>query len=184
MVNVLGNLAPGGVDGVEDGLQSMKYLCATRPNRREDRINDRVIAIDGSIRNTVHDDQRAAEPVSGEAGHVVIRDGLVLVDDADATRVGLPVAKEVIVLDQRVVTVAHRQRALALEEHVIAKLVTAGLVRDDLVLAIGANDGELACSADMWADGSSDGETCDLTSMIFRAVAVTGFLTGLPEEAN
>ena len=47
----------------------------------------------------------------------------------------------------------------------------------EIVLAIGANDGELACSADMWADASSDGQSCDLTSMIFQTVAVSGFLT-------
>lgn len=52
-----------------------------------------------------------------------------------------------------------------------------------IVLAIGANDGELECSADMWADGSSDGTTCDLTSMIFKTRSVSGFLTGF-EEAN
>ncbi|MDH3199878.1 MAG: hypothetical protein OEM15_03190 [Myxococcales bacterium] len=53
----------------------------------------------------------------------------------------------------------------------------------DIVLAIGANDGELQCSAEMWADGSSDGTSCDMTSMIFRTVSVSGFLTGF-EEAN
>lgn len=52
-----------------------------------------------------------------------------------------------------------------------------------IVLAIGANEGELLCSANMWADGSSDGTTCDMTSMIFSTRSVSGFLTGL-EEAN
>ena len=52
-----------------------------------------------------------------------------------------------------------------------------------IVLAIGANDGELQCSAEMWADGSSDGVSCDETSMIFKTVAVSGFLTGGPDSA-
>lgn len=51
----------------------------------------------------------------------------------------------------------------------------------EIVLAIGANDGELQCSVEMWADGSSDGTTCDLTSMIFSSTAVSGFLTGMEE---
>ncbi len=53
----------------------------------------------------------------------------------------------------------------------------------DIVLAIGANDGELLCSAQMWADGSSDGMSCDMTSMIFKTISVSGFLTDI-EEAN
>jgi len=52
----------------------------------------------------------------------------------------------------------------------------------EIVLAIGANSGELECSAEMWADGSSDGLSCDMTSMIFKTVAVSGFLT--EEEAE
>lgn len=53
----------------------------------------------------------------------------------------------------------------------------------DIVLAIGANDGELQCSAQMWADASSDGTSCDMTSMIFKTISVSGFLTDI-EEAN
>ncbi len=53
----------------------------------------------------------------------------------------------------------------------------------EVVLAIGANDGELQCSAEMWADGSSDGTSCDMTSMIFKTVSVSGFLTGF-EDTN
>jgi hypothetical protein len=52
----------------------------------------------------------------------------------------------------------------------------------EIVLAIGANPGELQCSAGMWADGSSDGTTCDLTSMIFSTRSVSGFLTDVEEE--
>lgn len=48
-----------------------------------------------------------------------------------------------------------------------------------IVLAIGANDGELACAADLWADASSNGTDCDLVSTIFEVDAVSGFLTGL-----
>lgn len=53
-----------------------------------------------------------------------------------------------------------------------------------VVTAIGANDGELACAFDTWADRSTDGETCDSMSMIFKVGAVSGFLTGfeLAEE--
>lgn len=47
-----------------------------------------------------------------------------------------------------------------------------------VVTAIGANDGELACAFDTWADRSTDGETCDSMSMIFKVGAVSGFLTG------
>jgi hypothetical protein len=46
-----------------------------------------------------------------------------------------------------------------------------------VVTAIGANDGELACAFDTWADRSTDGETCDSMSMIFKVGAVSGFLT-------
>ncbi|MGD8824083.1 MAG: hypothetical protein PVI24_03820 [Myxococcales bacterium] len=48
-----------------------------------------------------------------------------------------------------------------------------------IVLAIGANDGELACAADLWADASSNEVDCDLVSTIFEVNAVSGFLTGL-----
>lgn len=53
-----------------------------------------------------------------------------------------------------------------------------------IVLAIGANDGELACAAQLWADGSSNGSDCDLVSTIFEVTAVSGFLTGLEERSN
>ncbi len=52
-----------------------------------------------------------------------------------------------------------------------------------IVLAIGSNDGELACAAELWADASSDGVECDLVSTIFEVTAVSGFLTGLDEGA-
>jgi len=46
------------------------------------------------------------------------------------------------------------------------------------VLAIGSNEGELACTFDTWADYSSDGVECDRMSVIFEARGVSGFLTG------
>jgi hypothetical protein len=54
----------------------------------------------------------------------------------------------------------------------------------DVVTAIGSNDGELACAFDTWADRSTNGETCDLMSMIFKVGAVSGFLTGFDEAGE
>lgn len=47
------------------------------------------------------------------------------------------------------------------------------------VTTIGANPGELECVLERFSDYSSDGESCDGMSMIFRVTAVSGFLTGL-----
>lgn len=52
------------------------------------------------------------------------------------------------------------------------------------VLTIGANDGELACVLDNHADHSLDGETCDAMSTMLRIRAVSGFITGLPDDAG
>lgn len=50
------------------------------------------------------------------------------------------------------------------------------------ILAIGANGGELACVLDKHADHSSDGKTCDSMSTMMHARAVSGFITGLPDD--
>ncbi len=50
------------------------------------------------------------------------------------------------------------------------------------ILAIGANNGELACVLDAYADHSLDGKTCDAMSTMIHARAVAGFLTGLPDD--
>ena len=61
-------------------------------------------------------------------------------------------------------------------------------LRDDMyeaignaVLAIGANEGELECVLDGYADHSTDGVSCDAMSMMFNVRAVSGFITGLDE---
>ncbi|MCO4761312.1 MAG: hypothetical protein KC502_07400 [Myxococcales bacterium] len=52
------------------------------------------------------------------------------------------------------------------------------------ILAIGANQGELQCVLDKYADHSLDGKTCNAMSTILRAKAVSGFITGLPDGAG
>ena len=52
------------------------------------------------------------------------------------------------------------------------------------ILTIGANAGELKCVLDKHCDHSLSGDKCDAMSTMLHAKAISGFITGLPENAG
>jgi hypothetical protein len=133
---------------------------------------------------TSHSDPGFQSYLSGQ-----IIDGVLTAGPGDVT-VGevnfLVVEGRVIRLKDAMVRATFAQRPNGMWD---AEAVLAGWWRrEDIVhaigeaiLAIGSNEGELACVLDAHMDHATDGQTCDAMSMMFRVRAVSGFITGLDE---
>jgi len=95
-----------------------------------------VVAVDRRIRHTVHDDEGAAKPVTGQAVHIVVANNLAFIDYADAARVINSIAEEDIILYDVVIAVSKRQRAARFKEEIAPKRISARLTGDNLNFAI------------------------------------------------
>ena len=90
------------------------------------------VPIQWRIRNS----RRDPKPALPDAVHVVIDDDMPLANDAHAARAGLAVTEKEVAIDDAPVPVAQGQHAGAIQEGVGAICILAGLVGNDLDLAV------------------------------------------------
>ncbi len=102
----------------------------------DQRIYDRVISINGAIRHAIHDHQSAAKSCPLQTLHIVVTNGLPGINDADAACVIYVISKEDITFNTIIVSVKKRKRPAGFMKCIISNLVSAGLARNNLQLAI------------------------------------------------
>ena len=83
------------------------------------RIDDRVIAVDRPIRDAVHHNQSSAKTCALEAFHVIIANRLPRINDANTACVIDVISKKDIAFNQGVIPVAHSKRTARFKEGVV-----------------------------------------------------------------